>query len=365
MLSSLAFLGSYLKLNSLSQGRHKLSVSEIRRTLLCPTTGPCKGAPGRALCMSLGRGRRSQNVDGDVYVDTSCIDCDTCRWIAPKTFRHELGQSAVYRQPEGPQDRSLALAAAVACPTGSIRTESRTTEMKDVQKVFPMPMNHDGSVFYLGFTSPDTFAASSWLCITPAANIMIDIPRFNSGLAKRIEQVIEEKGRPGSGLDYIILSHSDDVAGHAKWAERFPNTPRMIHRAECNKWQGADACEIKLALGEDGEESRLKLTDDIEVIHVPGHTWGSIAVLDRRSQSLFTGDHLFFSPKIGRLFGSTRFVSYSWREVQRSTTKLLEEPFLHIYPGHGRAHHFLDANDRRATLKETVEQMKKARARVP
>jgi hypothetical protein len=36
------------------------------------------------------------------------------------------------------------------------------------------------------------------------ANIMIDSPRFNSNLAKRIEQE--------GGLRYIILTHRDDVA---------------------------------------------------------------------------------------------------------------------------------------------------------
>ena len=30
--------------------------------------------------------RRSQNISGDLYVDSSFIDCDTCRWIAPEIF---------------------------------------------------------------------------------------------------------------------------------------------------------------------------------------------------------------------------------------------------------------------------------------
>ena len=43
--------------------------------------------------------RRSQNVSGDFYVDTSCIDCDTCRWMAPEVFIEDSEQSAVYHQP--------------------------------------------------------------------------------------------------------------------------------------------------------------------------------------------------------------------------------------------------------------------------
>ena len=40
--------------------------------------------------------RRSQNISGDLYVDSSCIDCDTCRWMAPEIFDEQDHQSAVY-----------------------------------------------------------------------------------------------------------------------------------------------------------------------------------------------------------------------------------------------------------------------------
>ncbi|MEO1181696.1 MAG: ferredoxin, partial [Cyanobacteria bacterium J06636_28] len=32
------------------------------------------------------KARRTENVEGDIFVDTSCIDCDTCRWMAPEVF---------------------------------------------------------------------------------------------------------------------------------------------------------------------------------------------------------------------------------------------------------------------------------------
>lgn len=37
-----------------------------------------------------------QNAAGDFYVDESRIDCDTCRQIAPETFRDHGGQASVY-----------------------------------------------------------------------------------------------------------------------------------------------------------------------------------------------------------------------------------------------------------------------------
>ncbi|MDH4187751.1 MAG: ferredoxin, partial [Nitrospira sp.] len=44
--------------------------------------------------------RLDSNIAGNFYVDGTCINCDTCRQLAPKTFE-EVGEfSAVFSQPE-------------------------------------------------------------------------------------------------------------------------------------------------------------------------------------------------------------------------------------------------------------------------
>lgn len=65
--------------------------------------------------------RRSQNVKGDFYVDSTCIDCDTCRWMAPEVFEHAEGQSAVQ--------------ALLACPTASIGTVEKPPTSKPLSSV--------------------------------------------------------------------------------------------------------------------------------------------------------------------------------------------------------------------------------------
>ena len=46
--------------------------------------------------------RLPENVVGDFFVDSTCIDCDTCRQLAPASFG-ETGQFAyVHRQPPRP-----------------------------------------------------------------------------------------------------------------------------------------------------------------------------------------------------------------------------------------------------------------------
>jgi ferredoxin len=66
--------------------------------------------------------RKSENISGRFYVDSTCIDCDQCRDLAPAFFRRddETGQSFVYRQPKAPEEISLAREALEACPSESI-----------------------------------------------------------------------------------------------------------------------------------------------------------------------------------------------------------------------------------------------------
>ena len=60
---------------------------------------------------------REENVAGDFYVDHTCIDCDTCRWMDPETYGRVGNMSAVVRQPETPEDLERAMQALITCPT--------------------------------------------------------------------------------------------------------------------------------------------------------------------------------------------------------------------------------------------------------
>ena len=62
------------------------------------------------------------NVPGQFYVDTTCIDCDMCREIAPQSFRRDddLGMSIVFHQPLNDVDLAQAREAMESCPTSTI-----------------------------------------------------------------------------------------------------------------------------------------------------------------------------------------------------------------------------------------------------
>ena len=66
--------------------------------------------------------RTPDNVAGRYYIDSSCIDCDQCRVIAPDLFarNEDTALSYVQRQPVTDDEIALAEEALEACATASI-----------------------------------------------------------------------------------------------------------------------------------------------------------------------------------------------------------------------------------------------------
>lgn len=66
--------------------------------------------------------KTSENVPGKYYVDNTCIDCDLCRQIAPKSFarQDEDGYSYVFKQPQTDEEIAQAEEARISCPTETI-----------------------------------------------------------------------------------------------------------------------------------------------------------------------------------------------------------------------------------------------------
>jgi ferredoxin len=69
--------------------------------------------------------RLPENVRGSWFIDSSCIDCDQCRAIAPTIFTRddEIGFSVVFHQPETEEEKRLATEARDSCPVDAIGNE--------------------------------------------------------------------------------------------------------------------------------------------------------------------------------------------------------------------------------------------------
>src|SRR5690242_16289489 len=116
-----------------------------------------------------------ENVEGAFFVDSSCIDCDTCRQLAPATFADQGEHSYVYRQPRNREEERMALHALAACPTSSIGTADKRNAAAAASD---FPLELAPGVFYCGFNSPKSFGGNSYFAEHAEGNWMIDSPRY-------------------------------------------------------------------------------------------------------------------------------------------------------------------------------------------
>ena len=134
-------------------------------------------------------------------------------------------------------------------------------------------------------------------------------------------------------VQYMFLTHADDVADHAKWAREM-GLKRVIHETEADpalaiterSGRGLDECEIKLR-GGNGDEGMPALRswdpfegalgEETRVIFQPGHTKGQCALHFQPDASgpaaAFTGDHLGWLRQTESLDAFTAFCKDSHR----------------------------------------------------
>jgi glyoxylase-like metal-dependent hydrolase (beta-lactamase superfamily II)/ferredoxin len=284
--------------------------------------------------------RLPENAAGNFYVDSSCIDCDACRQIAPAVFARvdRKQQSYVLRQPAGEREIHRALMALVACPTASIGTADKTSAAAAARS-FPEPV--EAEVYYCGYAAESSFGASSYFIRRPGGNVLVDSPRAAGPLIKRLREL--------GGVRWLFLTHRDDVADHAELARAF-GCERVLHRGDIT----AQTSGVERII--EGVEP-VRLAEDLTVIPVPGHTRGSAALLYRDS-FLFTGDHLWGTDEQDALEMSRSVCWYSWPEQVRSLAKLVDFRFQWVLPGHGRRLRAESPEEMRGKLVELLAQLR-------
>jgi len=264
--------------------------------------------------------RLDTNVPGDFFVDSTCIDCDTCRWMAPATFDRAGEHSRVHRQPDSPAEIAAAERALIACPTGSIGTETRH-ELGSARRAFPFPIAPDVlDVFHCGWHAEASFGAASYLITRPSergGNVLVDSPRWSRALVERIEAL--------GGIRTLFLTHGDDLADQARFAAHFGARRVML---------AGDAPEVALEQRVEGSEP-VALDPELRLVPTPGHTRGS-ACLIYRDTYLFSGDHVAFGESRGHVYAFRSACWYSWEVQIESMERLARERFEWILPGHGR-----------------------------
>jgi len=284
--------------------------------------------------MSQRAARRQGNAPGPWFVDSSCIDCDVCRQLAPEIFDESGAGSVVARQPTDPSEQRRAFQALVACPVGAI---GATGIQKPSAQVFPEEI--DQGVYYCGFTSSDSYGAASFLVRRPEGNFLVDSPRWAGQLVRQIESL--------GGISDVLLTHRDDVAAAARYQEHF-GARVWIHAAD--RRAAPFATHV---FAERDAEADLTLRPGLRAISIPGHTPGSAAFL-LEERYLFTGDSLHWSRRVQDLAASEDYCWYSWPKQIESLRRLCDFRFEWVLPGHGEWVH-LPASEMRHRLRALVE----------
>lgn len=255
------------------------------------------------------------NAPGSFFVDDSCIDCDTCRQVAPLSFVDAGGHAEVRAQPMDADALRAAARAVVCCPTASIGSDDAES-VRAASGDFPLRL--DAEVYHCGWHAASSYGATSYLLRRADGNWLVDSPRFAAPLAEGIARL--------GGLAGIYLTHRDDVADAARWAQRF-GARRVVHEADADAVPGAET-----VLEGDAPTT---LAPGLLAIPTPGHTAGH-GVLLADDTHLFSGDHLWFSRRQGRLIASRSVCWHSWSDQTASVERLLAHRFAWVLPGHGQ-----------------------------
>ncbi len=165
-------------------------------------------------------------------------------------------------------------------------------------------------------------------------SFLVDPGSYDASLKKLLSEV--KKGE----LCYVLLTHGhfDHIMGvcdvlenyggklavHEKDADCFFNSEKSLVSAFSSEGRLPEKADILLRDG-----YKLPFSGrEIEVIHTPGHTEGSVCYLIE--DLLFSGDTLFFS-SVGR----TDFKTGSYTDIIKSVRRLASlEGDKRVFPGH-------------------------------
>jgi len=151
--------------------------------------------------------------------------------------------------------------------------------------------------------------------------LLFDIPTHS----KETEDFITSFEKPV----FAILSHgSCGISDGTKWQNEI-GLKVYAHKADTNHpWLRMNPNVFFLDMPEFGE--------NIEVIHTPGHSAGSICVLETHTKSLFTGD-TFYGDKNGNVKDFNKESSADYENPSNrieSCKNLLNYDFENVYPFH-------------------------------
>lgn len=178
------------------------------------------------------------------------------------------------------------------------------------------------------------------------AKVCVIDPAFNE---QKIKQII---ANINGNLDTVILTHchADHIAALAKLVEN-ESVKVYIHKEDYDglydkilneedvvQTKVLPVNKNKVITVQDKEVIQIGNTT-FEIIHTPGHTKGSITLLDKTNNILYSGDTIF-----EKSYGRTDLITGSKEDMRMSLNKIMERfDNIQVFSGHGEEFNLKDS----------------------
>lgn len=146
--------------------------------------------------------------------------------------------------------------------------------------------------------------------------------------ANRILPRLKQINAKPSDIVTVVITHghSDHIGGLAEIAENASPTVMARERIARDL-----ANKLGLEFSELCDGDRVSINGEVEVLHTPGHSAGSICIYDGKRYILFTGDTVLADG----WFGRTDLPTGSYEDIVRSLRRLQGYNVEMVLPGHG------------------------------
>jgi glyoxylase-like metal-dependent hydrolase (beta-lactamase superfamily II) len=157
-------------------------------------------------------------------------------------------------------------------------------------------------------------------------------------ILNRLKEII-----PPSEINKIVLSHRHyDHTGGAQALQKALEGELLVHETAAEALRNGDSQttaasafgmtfpKLEVTALKEGDE--IDLGDvKLKVLHIPGHSICSMALLEEKTKTLFSGDTVYTDGGIGRWDLPTG----DGPELMESLKRLKEMDISNLYPGHG------------------------------
>ena len=203
-----------------------------------------------------------------------------------------------------------------------------------------------GGVYRADEASGNIAHSNVYIAINGKEIVVVDTG--TAGNAKKIVAYIQKIGHEPAEVSTIVLTHYHlDHAGSVKELKDLTGAKVAVHADDADFVAGVKPYPKPKNLLMRAATSLIKLSPvnvdvvlkdgdkigNLTVFHTPGHTPGSIALLDAEKKVLFVGDTLRFDG--GKVGGAPRHFTWDEQKEKASIGRIAGLDFDVMLPGHG------------------------------